>query len=66
MCWRMVYTSILRYLPMALVDGLGQCHIHLDWKHVAYVRNMYDVRTNGDCAIFDCDLVCYGLLLFQG
>ena len=27
MYWRMVYTSILRYLPMALVDGLGQCHI---------------------------------------
>ena len=39
---------------------------NLDWKHVAYVRNMYDVRTNGDRAIFDCDLVCYGLLLFQG
>ena len=24
---------------------------NLDWKHVAYVRNMYDVRTNGDHAI---------------
>ena len=34
---------------------------NLDWKHVAY-----DVRTNGDRAIFDCDLVCYGLLIFQG
>ena len=64
MCWRMVYTSILRHLPMALVDGLVQCYIRkslqTDWKHVAYVRNMYDVRTNGDRAIFDCDLVCYG------
>ena len=39
---------------------------NLDWKHVAYVRNTYDVRTNGDRAIFDRDLVCYGLLLFQG
>ena len=39
---------------------------NLDWKHMAYVRNMYDARTNGDRAIFDCDLVCYGLLLFQG
>ena len=35
---------------------------NLDWKHVAYVRNMYDVRTNGDRAIFDCDPVCYGLI----
>ena len=45
---------------------LAHANWTLDWKHVAYVRNKYDVRTNGDRAIFDCDLVCYGLLLFQG
>ena len=65
MCWRMVYTSILRYLPMAGTMPHTEITANLDWKHVAYVRNMYDVRTNGDRAIFDCDLVCYGLL-FQG
>ena len=32
---------------------------NLDWKHVAYVRNMYDVRTNGDRAIFDCELASF-------
>ena len=31
-----------------------------------HTEHVYDVRTNGDRAIFDCDLVCYGLLLFQG
>ena len=66
MCWRMVYTRILRYLPWSGTMPHTEITANLDWKHVAYVRNMYDVQTNGDRAIFDCDLVCYGLLLFPG